>query len=376
MGSIFEKLTTHSRSALKSAFNVAQNANHRAITPTHLLYGLSAERGSIAAHILHKAGVDAATIRETLTEANGDHHSPNITGLSVSTRRVLEKSFQIASANDHRYVGTEHLLLALLSLNDESLEQFLAECKTSASDLRQQAEAIMQSTSRFPDFGSYGFFPEQDRNESATREHQAGRQPSILEQFATNLTDADIQEDIDPVIGRHTEIERLIQILSRRNKNNPLLLGDPGVGKTAIVEGLAKKIVEGTVPLPLRDKKIYSLDLSLLVAGTSFRGEFENRLKMLLSEVKQDPSVILFIDEIHNIIGVGAASGSMDAANILKPALARGEIRCIGATTLEEFKKYIESDPALERRFQPIHVSQPSVEKTLSILEGVRENYE
>src|SRR3989344_1104903 len=206
MATIFEKLTTHSRSAIKSAFSVAQNANHRTITPTHLLYGLSAERGSIAAHILHKAGVDASAIRETLTQANADHHAPNITGLSVATRRVLEKSFQIANANGYRYVGTEHLLLALLSLNDEVLEQFLAECKTSASDLRQQAEAIMQSTSRFPDFNAYGFFPEHDRSESATREQPAGRQPSMLEQFATNLTDADIQDDIDPVIGRHAEI--------------------------------------------------------------------------------------------------------------------------------------------------------------------------
>ena len=198
----------------------------------------------------------------------------------------------------------------------------------------------------------------------------------MLELFTTDLTNKTIQKDIDPVIGRAREIERLIHILSRRTKNNPILLGDPGVGKTAIIEGLAKKILNGDVPDALSDKRILTLDLSGVVAGTMYRGEFENRLKQIIDEVKEDPNVVLFIDEIHNIIGTGASAGSLDAANILKPALAKGQLRCIGATTHEEYKKFIESDKALERRFQVIMVDEVSEPETFEILRGVRENYE
>ncbi len=255
---------------------------------------------------------------------------------------------------------------------------FFKKYNIDVAEIKRQIDTILNSTSKFPDLNdAINYFTDQPRSDGYYPASQPATAPTLaLEIFATNLTDPKIQTNIDPVIGRTEEIDRVIQILSRRNKNNPLLLGDPGVGKTAIIEGLAKKIVEGKVPEILTGKKIYALDLSLVVAGTSFRGEFENRLKQIINEVKTNPDIILFIDEIHNIIGVGSATGSMDAANILKPALARGEIKCIGATTLEDYKKQLESDPALERRFQPVHINQPNVTKTIEILQGIKNNYE
>lgn len=379
MSSIFHKFTTHSRNALKNAFNLALASGHRAVTPQHILYGLSQQKGSIAAQILIKANIDDFEIKKSLTSHLPAKQTVTQVGLAPATKKVLEKSFLIANESKHNYIGTEHLLASIINTPDGMVDAFLEEQNVDIDDMQRQIDTILGSTSKFPDItNSLDEIKGDSKPEDTFTNFQSSPAPqgNMLENFATNLTDDVIQEEIDPVIGRQGEIDRLIQILSRRNKNNPLLLGDPGVGKTAIVEGLAKKITTGDIPEVLANKKIYTLDLSLVVAGTSFRGEFENRLKQIINEVKKDKNIILFIDEIHNIIGVGSATGSMDAANILKPALARGEIRCIGATTTEEYKKYIESDPALERRFQTIYVDQPSIEKTIGILKGIRENYE
>lgn len=383
MNSVFQKFTTHSKNALKNAFSFALASGHKTVTPQHILYGLSKEKGSIALQILNKVKLDTSDIKKALYDENTARQTITQIGLAPTTKKVIEKAYLIANKNKHRYIGTEHLLASIISIKDADTINFFNDQEVSVEDIRRQIDTILNSTSRFPDLSSaLNYFDDKSQADEqyfgpqGTNIPALNPQPSILEVFAVNLTDKAIQKEIDPVIGRSQEIERVIQILSRRNKNNPLLLGDPGVGKTAIVEGLAKKIVEGDVPESLLDKKIYTLDLSSVVAGTSFRGEFENRVKQIIAEVKKNPNIILFIDEIHNIIGAGSATGSMDAANILKPALARGEIRCIGATTTEDFKKHFESDPALERRFQPIFIEQPSKEKSINILKGIKNNYE
>ena len=385
---IFQQFTAHSKQTLKNAFGLAVSLGHQRVSPRHILHSLAQQRGSVGAAILAQARFDSLKFKQTIKDdAVASTRLTEVT-LNLSSKKLLEKSVLAASYNRHCYVGTEHLLAALLELNDEKINDFLTATSVDAETLRRQVLTALHSAAKFPDL--LGAIAEPDFGEPASPAKRGERERPVLgfgreakaapalslDFFATNLTDRASQKRIDPVIGREAEIERLIQILSRRTKNNPVLLGDPGVGKTAIAEGLAKQIVEGHVPEFLSDKKIYALDLSAVVAGTSFRGEFENRLRQILLEVKNDPSIILFIDELHNIIGAGSAAGSMDAANILKPALARGEIRCIGATTLEDYKKYIEPDAALERRFQPIIVNQPDVEKTVQILQGIKPGYE
>ncbi|HLC89696.1 MAG TPA: ATP-dependent Clp protease ATP-binding subunit [Patescibacteria group bacterium] len=378
MLNIFQKFSAHSRNALKKAFDLALTNGHKAVTPKHLLCGLSQETGSIGAQILAKTKIKTEDIESDLRENQANNPAVTQISLAINTKKLLEKSVLISSVNRHRYIGTEHLLLALISLNDPELNDFFQKKNIDLGEIKRQTETILNSTSKFPDFSQTFNYPanEEESDFYQNEPQTETKAPSFLDVFAVNLTDKTIQNNIDPVIGRNDEINRLIQILCRRHKNNPLLLGDPGVGKTAIIEGLAKKIIDRAVPALLQDKLIYQLDLSLIVAGTSFRGEFENRLKQIILEVKKNPNIILFIDEVHNIIGAGSATGSMDAANILKPALARGEIRCLGATTLEDYKKHIETDPALERRFQPILVNQPSVKKTIEILAGIKHNYE
>lgn len=380
MDSIFQKFDAHSKNALKSAFNLALSFGHKEITPSHILYGLTKEKGSVASQILIKAKIESSEIEKNLNAKNINPPALTDIDLSPDTKKILEKSFLIASLNQHKYVGTEHLLASLIMTRDEILAGIFKQKNLDLSEIQQQVDSILNSTSKFSELANGTDYLSNNNRPYEQNYHHGysaqASQASALESFGSELTSKKIQKNIDPVIGRQEEIERLIQILARRNKNNPLLLGDPGVGKTAIIEGLAKKIIQGNVPDVLNDKKIYTLDLSLVVAGTSFRGEFENRIKQIVNEIKQDPNIILFIDEIHNIIGAGSATGSMDAANILKPALARGEIRCIGATTLEDYKKNIASDPALERRFQPIHVNQSSIEETIEILRGIKENYE
>lgn len=376
MNNVFEKFTLHGKAAIKNAFILAQSQNLEKVEPEHILYGISQEKGSIGSEILSRSSLKPDIIKNTISPGEVREKSKKLF-LSDLSRRLIEKATVIANYNNHKYIGTEHLLSALLNIETDGLKKIFQKAKTDPLQLKDRLNLVLKSTSKFPDLGgAMELFKSHDEEYSPWEPRPTRVMPSALDYYATNLTDAKIQTNIDPVIGREKEITRLIQILSRRTKNNPLLLGDPGVGKTAIVEGLAKKIINGEVPDVLLDKKIYSLDLGLVVAGSSFRGEFENRLKQIIMEVKQNPSIILFIDEIHNIIGAGSATGSMDAANILKPSLARGEIRCIGATTMEEYKKYIENDLALERRFQSIIVNQPTVEKTIEILKGIRANYE
>lgn len=383
---VFQKFTHHLRSALNYAADLTLELKNSYVNPEHLLFGLAETKGGVAYEILRKSGVKLDTLRDLISVRNEPVLKPGqvltVADLkfSLPAKRALEKSVLLATNFDHKYVGTEHLFSALLDIGDPTLEQIMKENEINVKDARLQLAKVLKGTSRFPDIS--GFFDQSKGGpeEAVTAPVAPGRgrakEGSALEIYATDLTADGIQKDLDPVIGRETEIERVIHILSRRTKNNPVLIGDPGVGKTAIVEGLAKRIHQGQVPEALHGKKLLALDLGLVVAGTMYRGEFESRLKQIIDEIKADPNIVLFIDELHTIIGAGSASGSMDAANLLKPALAKGHIRTIGATTLEEYKKYIESDAALERRFQPIVVDEPTPEETVLILKGVRPNYE
>ncbi len=377
---ILNKFSTNLKNALRQANIIAAELGHGVVNPEHLLFGLSMQRGSIASEILSKAGLTNEKIRRVIVEHNqivlpAEHvdQARIAKKLSDDAKRAIEKAALTAHQNKHKYIGTEHLLHALLQLKTETLNALWHMYMINTGDLVSNLGTVMKSTSRFPDLTQ--LFEQAKEFEKVETTRNRSKAPA-LDFFTTDLTNAKMQKSIDPVIGREKEIERLIHILSRRTKNNPALIGDPGVGKTAIVEGLAKKIVEGQVPDVLLNKKILNLDLGLVVAGTIYRGEFEGRFKQILDEIKSDPNIILFIDELHTIIGTGSAAGSMDAANILKPALAKGEIRCIGATTMDEYRKHIESDAALERRFQPIIVEEATRDETRQVLHGIKENYE
>ena len=385
---ILDKFTGHLKNALAKAYSLAVEMEAPGINPEHLLVALLLQKGSIGGEILHKANVSAEEIRR-LMRAGGDPAKPgehrDAPKLTADAKRAIEKAVLTANIHEHKYIGTEHLLSGLLQIDSMSVEILLAEQNIDLLSLKEQVNTVMKSTSKFPDITETfeaGTAPKQkdegkaDKAEIKKAQKAAKAKTPALDFFSTDLTNAKLQEKIDPVIGRDKEIERLVQILCRRTKNNPVLLGEPGVGKTAIVEGLAKRIVKGEVPSALAGKRIFSLDLGLIIAGTIYRGEFEGRLKQIIDEVKNNPEIILFVDELHNIMGAGSTSGSLDAANILKPALARGDMHCIGATTLAEFKKHIESDGALERRFQPIIVNEPPAEVAVKILQGLRENYE
>ncbi len=377
---ILDKFSTHLKNALKKARELTASLGHTGVNPEHLIYGLMLQRGSIAAEILTKMGLNAERIRSLVIQKNKTAlptaepvKNNGAVVLSEATKKVIEKSALLASRYSHKYVGTEHLLYALMEVNTPTMIELWENNRINLNKLKTHLDTVMRSTSRFPDLTQ--IFEQAKESEKEEKSKGESKNPA-LDFFTTDLTDHKLQKSIDPVIGRKNEIERLIHILSRRTKNNPVLIGDPGVGKTAIVEGLAKKIISGEVPDALLDKKILKLDLGLVVAGTIYRGEFEGRLKQILDEIKKDPNIVLFIDELHTVVGTGSAAGSMDAANILKPALAKGEIRTIGATTLDEYRKYIESDAALERRFQPIIVEEASPEETKEVLQGIKENYE
>ncbi|MFA6588001.1 MAG: ATP-dependent Clp protease ATP-binding subunit [Patescibacteria group bacterium] len=375
MPPILNKFTTHLKEVLNKATNFAAGNRAKAIGPEHLLYALGLQKGSIAYEILLKTGLKLDLIRQAIQLRDGGMDNPTAASkptLSTESKTAIEKSAIIAAKFNHRYIGTEHLLYGLLKLESAFMARMWKEQSFNPEEILSQVTMVLRSTTKFPDITELF---EEEKTEDETGEKKNSKTPA-LDFFATDLTDEKLQTKIDPVIGRKQELERLIHILSRRTKNNPVLLGDPGVGKTAIVEGLAKKIIHGDVPEILIGKKILRLDLSLIVAGTMYRGEFESRLKQLIDEITADPNIIVFIDEIHTIIGAGSASGSMDAANILKPALARGELRVIGATTLDEYRKHIESDAALERRFQPIIINEPSLDETKQILQGLKANYE
>jgi len=355
-----EKLTTKSQEALQQAQGLADKRNHQAIDVEHLLFALLGQKDGVVLSLLQKLGVPLGSLTERLQKALD--RLPQVTGAAGQTyitprlKKVIESAEGEAEALKDEYVSTEHLLLALVQDSGES-GKILKELGTSRDKILSALVGI-RGAQRITDPN-----PEE--------KYQA------LEKYGRDLTDLARKGKLDPVIGRDDEIRRVIQVLSRRTKNNPVLIGEPGVGKTAIVEGLALRIVNGDVPEGLKDKRLLGLDLGALVAGAKFRGEFEDRLKAVLKEVTEaNGQVILFIDELHTLVGAGAAEGAMDASNMLKPALARGELRCVGATTLDEYRKRVEKDPALERRFQPVFVGEPSVEDTIAILRGLKERYE
>jgi ATP-dependent Clp protease ATP-binding subunit ClpC len=374
---ILNKFTSNLRNALAKAINLAWQYKQSQVMPFHLYLGLAEQTGSIAGEILQKTKLTAADLKKYLAQINAGALSP-FPQLSPQTAKTLEKATVIAFNHQHVYIGTEHLLLALLQNPDEHLLRLWKQYNVNTETLKKQLINILKNTSRFPNLSTIF----NDAEETAIMENEEMPLPntasSALNFFCTDLTNDKIQSKIDPVIGREKEIERMIHILSRRTKNNPVLLGEAGVGKTAIVEGLAKRIIEKKVPEILLDKKIYRLDLGLVVAGTMYRGEFEARFKQIIEELEKNTNIILFIDEIHTLMGAGGSGGNntMDAANILKPSLARGEVRCIGATTSAEYKKHIESDTALDRRFQPIIIEEPSSEETVEIINGIKNNYE
>ncbi|HHU68851.1 MAG TPA: ATP-dependent Clp protease ATP-binding subunit [Thermoanaerobacterales bacterium] len=357
---MFGKFTERAQRAILLAQQEAKRLNHNLIGTEHILLGLIAEGEGIAAKVLVNMGIDTKTVRKEVIKllGAGDPIPKEFIGYTPRAKMVLELAYDEARRLGHNYIGTEHILLALIREGEGVAAQVLMNLGVDLDKTRNEVIKMLGE--------EYGI---------ASMQKKKTETPN-LDQFGRDLTELAEEGKLDPVIGREKEIERVIQILSRRTKNNPCLIGDPGVGKTAIAEGLAQMIVAGNVPETLKDKRVVTLDLPSLVAGTKFRGEFEERLKKVINEIKESSNIILFIDEMHTIIGAGAAEGAIDASNILKPALARGELQTIGATTLDEYRKYVERDPALERRFQPIIVSEPSVEDTIAILKGLRDKYE
>ncbi len=373
---ILERLSSRAKNALISAQLVSEELDHDHIGTEHLLYGIVAEKSSFASEILSRAKLTPESVKKELEILN---HENKITHwkpvLSENLKLAIEKSAIIASQYGYQFIGTEHFLYGLLDNAHNRSRLIFNKLNLDVYDLEQNLISVFENITKFPE-NQQGGQPHNHDSNPDRPQTQTLPKGSVLEYFTTDLTKKASQGLVDPVVGRKKEIERLVSILNRRTKNNPVLIGEAGVGKTAIVEGLALAISKREVPDSLIDKKILSLDLALVVAGSMFRGEFENRLKQIMDEVKQSPNVILFIDELHTMVGAGATTGSLDAANILKPSLARGEIRAIGATTLAEYKKHIEHDAALERRFQPILVEEPSEEEALEILKGLRPNYE
>jgi len=381
MRNIHEIFNDNSITTLKNAIFLAAK-NNQALKPEHILFSIINQKNCIAAHLLKK--INLSSKNKTAATNDGKNKNINLSNFTISPEaaRIIEKAILIASTYKHKYIGTEHLLAALLEINDSDTSSLIKNSGINKDQLKNRLKSIFESISNFPAF--YPYEPTDDYLEPPEPSMEipfkkasikTGKK-SYLDNFCTELTNQCFQQNVDPVIGREKEIARIIQILARRNKNNPVLIGEAGVGKTAIIEGLAKKIILGQVPSILLKKKILSLDINSLVAGTVFRGEFEGRLKNLITELSKNKDIIIFIDEIHNIIGAGSTSGTLDIANILKPILARGKINFIGATTFSEYKKHIEKDPALERRFQPIIIKEPSVEHSIKILEGIKPNYE
>ncbi len=365
-----ERFTQRARRVLSLAHQEAERMRHNYIGTEHLLLGLIEEDGGVAGRVLRELGLEPARVQEIVERLTGmGQYRGDKLDLSPGTQQVLEYAVDEARRMGHHYIGTEHLLLGLIRHNEGIAMDVLRKVGITAEQIRRQTHRVLQESSTA-------------RPTSSTEQQKAGKQEPaqkpktpLVDQLATDLTTLAEEGKLDPVIGRQMEIERVIQVLARRTKNNPALIGEPGVGKTAIVEGLAQRIVEGDVPAPLLNKRVLQLDVGSLVAGTMYRGQFEERLKRVIDELKSS-GAILFIDEVHMLVGAGAAGSSVDAANILKPALSRGELQVIGATTLDEYRKYIESDAALERRFQPIQVEEPTIEQALEILRGVRPAYE
>ncbi|MBI1378115.1 MAG: AAA domain-containing protein [Frankiales bacterium] len=363
---MFERFTDRARRVVVLAQEEARMLNHNYIGTEHILLGLIHEGEGVAAKALESLGISLEAVRQQVEEIIGQGQQAPSGHIPFTPRakKVLELSLREALQLGHNYIGTEHILLGLIREGEGVAAQVLVKLGADLNRVRQQVIQLLS--------GYQG-------KEPAAAGGPAEGTPStslVLDQFGRNFTQAARDGKLDPVIGRETEIERIMQVLSRRTKNNPVLIGEPGVGKTAVVEGLSQMIVKGEVPETLKDKQIYSLDLGALVAGSRYRGDFEERLKKVLKEIRTRGDIILFIDEMHTLVGAGAAEGAIDAASILKPMLARGELQTIGATTLDEYRKYVEKDAALERRFQPIQVAEPTLAHTIEILKGLRDRYE
>ena len=365
---MFERFTDRARRVVVLAQEEARMLNHNYIGTEHILLGLIHEGEGVAAKALESMGISLESVRQQVEEIIGQGQQAPSGHIPFTPRakKVLELSLREALQLGHNYIGTEHILLGLIREGEGVAAQVLVKL---GADLNKVRQTVIQLLS--------GFQGKEPASGSGTGPQEGTPSTSlVLDQFGRNLTKDARENKLDPVIGREKEIERVMQVLSRRTKNNPVLIGEPGVGKTAVVEGLAQMIVRGEVPETLKDKHLYTLDLGALVAGSRYRGDFEERLKKVLKEIKTRGDIILFIDEMHTLVGAGAAEGAIDAASILKPMLARGELQTIGATTLDEYRKHVEKDAALERRFQPIQVQAPSVAHTIEILKGLRDRYE
>src|ERR1700728_4843564 len=371
---MFERFTERARQVVVLAQEEARTLKHNYIGTEHILLGLLREEEGLAARVLESLDITVERVRAQVVRivGSGEEVTSGQIPFTPRAKKVLELALREALSLGHNYIGTEHILLGLVRENEGVAARILLDFDADSEKIRNEVIRMLSgpgSRQRGSGSGSGG---------GAQGAPGEGKKSSkLLDQFGRNLTKLASEGKLDPVVGRETEIERIMQILSRRTKNNPVLIGEHGVGKTAIVEGLALRIVNGDVPESLRDKKLLSLVLGSLIAGAKYRGEFEERLKAVINEVTAaDGGIILFIDEMHTLIGAGKADGAMDASNLLKPALARGELHCIGATTLDEYRKHVEKDAALARRFQPVFVSQPTVEDTISILRGLKDRYE
>ncbi|GAB4291300.1 MAG: ATP-dependent Clp protease ATP-binding subunit [Coriobacteriia bacterium] len=364
---MFERFTEKARRVVVYAQEEARMLNQNYIGTEHLLLGLIREQDGIAAKALESLSISLEDVHQQVEEliGRGTYVPTGHIPFTPRAKKVLELSLREALQLGHNYIGTEHILLGLIREGEGVAAQVLLNL---GADLEKVRSAVIQLLS--------GYYGKQTEPGEERRAGRGGAENQLLDEFGRNLTRAANEGKLDPVVGRASEIERVMQILSRRTKNNPVLIGEPGVGKTAVVEGLAQRIADDEVPETIRDKQLYTLDLAALVAGSKYRGEFEERLKKVMKEIRERGDIILFVDEMHTLVGAGAAEGAIDAASIIKPALARGELQTIGATTLDEYRKYVEKDPALERRFQPIMVGEPTVDETKEILKGLRDRYE
>ena len=363
------KFTSRAKKAIDSANEIALKLGHNYIGTEHILYGLVAEGSGVASKVLERQGLRIENIEDKIIELIGKEEEKQETlGFTPRTKRVIENSFIEARKLGYDYIGTEHLLIGIMREGDSIAVRIMLDLDVDMTKLYNELINVINEAEDVVGKAS--------NNKNSGKGKGSYNSTQTLNQFGEDLTKKAIEGKLDPVVGRKDEIQRVIQILSRRTKNNPCLIGEPGVGKTAIVEGLAQKINSGDVPEILKDKRVVSMDISGMVAGAKYRGDFEERIKKCLEEVKKVGDVILFIDEVHTIVGAGSAEGAVDAANILKPLLARGEVQVIGATTLNEYRKYIEKDSALERRFSPVTVGEPTIEETTEILKGIRDKYE
>ena len=375
---MFERLTDRARKVMALANQEAQRFNHEYIGTEHILLGLVKEGSGVGANVLKHLEIDLRKVRlevEKLVKSGPDMVTMGKLPQTPRAKKVIEYAIEEARSLNHNYVGTEHLLLGLLREQDGVAAQVLMNLGLKLEDVREEVLNLLGAgVGQLEEIDEEGMEPQGDSPSPAPRRGKS--KTPALDSFGRDLTDLAKKNELDPVIGRHKEIERLVQILCRRTKNNPVLLGEAGVGKTAIIEGLAQRIIECEVPDLLHDRRVVVLDLAMMVAGTKYRGQFEERIKAVMNEVRRAKNILLFIDELHTLVGAGGAEGAIDASNVLKPALSRGEIQCIGATTFDEYRKYIEKDNALERRFQSIAVNPPNTKDTIEILKGLRERYE